>query len=490
MVKSKMNSSNESGSHPGFLLIDLPVFPKGVLSLGLPVLAAYLREHFVVKILDINQERWEDFSVNDYLHDIRFVGIKVSSQNYDHAIHVTQSIKASNPDITVLWGGELPSLLPEESSKHADIIVTRRIEGCIDELLKDLRQGKPKKKYEGSTNFHGKHVVPALDLQFKAGRYHSFMGVPLETSTGCDKFCRFCMVHTMQPGVKYKDFQHLSEELKQMNGKFLNVVDYNIGTSKDHLINVCREIQRSGVTGWMGELCLETLDDETILEALKKSRCKMIYCGLESLSEEGLKSVNKHKTNNPDNYRRIIRKAQSNGVNIASGFIIGLDGASEQTFNQMMDFYNEIGIEYVKFTFLTYNPGTYFYKAMKRSGSYTTEDITRFDGNHLTYLAEGLHEKDLYESSEKFIRKFYSLSGIVGRSGKAYDNWLRRIEFILFNICYRQAYLSWIRFGVLQSNSTGIRQLMNKPFSIPMHVRFSERLLEAVRLRLFLKQAI
>ncbi len=479
-----MNSRGQNHSRQSVLLIDLPVFPKGVVSLGLPLLASYLHEHFDVSILDLNQYGWDQVFIEEHLNNVTYVGLKVSSQNYDHAVQLTRSIKRSDPEVSVIWGGELPSLLPEKCLEIADTIVMRRIEGCIQEFIADMQLKVLKKKYEGSTNFDGQHVVPSLALQLQAGDYYTFMGLPMETSAGCDRFCRFCMVHTMQPGMKYKTAESIGLELKQLDGRFLNVVDYNLGVSPDHLFAVCKEFQRSGIIGWMGEMCLETLDDEAVLKALGSSRCKLIYCGLESLSEEGLKSVNKHKTNNPEDYRRIIRKAQSYGVNVASGFIIGLDGASEKAYDQMMDFYNEVGIEYVKFTFLTYNPGTYFYKAMQRSGTYTTDDITRFDGNHLTYLAEGLNEKQLYESTLKFIRRFYSLSNIVRRSGRAHASWLRRMEFILFNLCYRQAYLSWIQFGVLRPGSTGVRELMNRPFSKPLHIKLIETLLHKVRMRL------
>ena len=42
-----MNSSS-------VLLVDLPTFPKGVVSLSLPIVASCLKEHFIVNYIDLN----------------------------------------------------------------------------------------------------------------------------------------------------------------------------------------------------------------------------------------------------------------------------------------------------------------------------------------------------------------------------------------------------------------------------------------------------
>lgn len=478
-----MSSDSLNGKPQKVLLIDLPVFPKGVVSLGLPVLAAHLKDHAEVELLDLNHFDWNSFSIDPYLDGVDLVGMKVSAQSFHHAKELTERIRRHSSDIRIMWGGELPSLLPDLGLEYADTIVTKRIEACVEEFVADLKKGQLKEKYVGGTDFNGKHVTPSLEFARDSDSYYSFMGLPMETSVGCDRYCRFCMVHTMQPGIKYRPTSHIEEDLAELRGQFVNIVDYNIGMSKEHLMDLCHRLERSDILGWMGEMCLESLEDDEVLEALGRSRCKTIYCGLETLSEEGLKSVNKHKTNHPDNYRRIIRKVQSYGLNVASGFIIGLEGTTEQTFRQMMDFYNEVGIEYVKITFLTYNPGSYFYNAMKRSGSYLTDDLAKFDGNHLTYLADGLEPNELYDGAKRFISEFYALPAIIKRAHNAHSDLDRRMEFIYFNLCYSQAYMSWLEHGVLGADSNAIRHLMEQQFVKSEDMKKSERLLRSVRMR-------
>lgn len=60
-------------------------------------------------------------------------------------------------------------------------------------------------------------------------------------------------------------------------------------------------------------------------------------------------------TNHVENYERIIRKAQKYGIQVASGFILGINGMNENTFKESLNFFHRMGIIYVKLTFLTYN---------------------------------------------------------------------------------------------------------------------------------------
>ena len=142
-----MSSSHSNPLDVQILLIDLPVFPKGVLSLGLPILASALGKHFTVSILDLNQQDWDKYSVQGFVDNVDYVGLKVSSQNFDHAVQLTADLKKNHPNITVVWGGELPSLLPDKCLEHADTIVTRRIEGCLPEFVEDIRNGSLKQNY-------------------------------------------------------------------------------------------------------------------------------------------------------------------------------------------------------------------------------------------------------------------------------------------------------------------------------------------------------
>ena len=206
----------------------------------------------------------------------------------------------------------------------------------------------------------------------------------------------------------------------------------------------------------------------------------MIYCGLESIDQQSLKSVHKLNTNHIENYERIIRKVQSYGIQIAAGIILGLEGTHEKTFKELFAFYQRMGIIYAKLTFLTYNPGTRVHEYVKKNGSYLNEEISSYDGNQLTYLPNGVDAQYVARGAEEFISQYYSLWGIIARSFNTHLSVLGKVEFVLFNLCYRKVYLEWIEYNILNTPQN-LQQLIEMPFSKSQTTILIEKALQWVR---------
>ncbi len=464
------------------LLIDPPTFPKGVLSLGLAAVAAALPKEIEITVIDLNINPNLDVSI---VEKCLFVGIKVSSQNFTIAKEISEKLKMEVPSVKVIWGGELPTILPEKALEHCDCTVLGSFEPIANQLIKDLRNNQLQSLYDGRGRYNLAEIsIPHVSKHFTPNRYYSFMGIPMETSRGCDRKCTFCMVHIMQNTSDFKPISLLKDELDQYAGHFINVVDYNIAVNREHVIAVAAAIAESRVIGWMAELCLESLDDSEVLRALQKSRCKIIYCGLESLDEQSLKSVNKSKTNVLANYERIIRKAQAHNIQIAAGLILGLEGMNRASFTNTLEQFSEWGVIYTKMTFLTYNPGTKVKESMRKKGTYLTEDIEVQDGNHLSFIANGVCPEDVYAGSEQFIQQFYSLDSIKLRAQNANLDGLRRMEFILFNMLYREVYRDWLKYLIFNDEKS-FDTLLRKPFVKTRKIKRMEFLLKHVRNNLY-----
>jgi len=464
------------------LLIDPPTFPRGVLSLSLPTVAACLRAEYEVRILDLNFVAEEDYrTVLERYRKPALCGLKVSAQNLPFARELTVLIRDVHPGVKVIWGGEFPTLMPEECLKSADSVVCGRFEPHAKAVLQGLEKGDLKRVYcsGAPAEFNGT-PAPALDLVENPEDYLQFMGSPLESSLGCGEACTFCMVHTMQKRTDYRYPARLADDLRANPRDFVNVIDYNIGSSKKHLLELAGALERTSISGWMGETCIENLDDEEVLEALRRSRCRAIYCGLESLSPASLKTVNKTQ-NDVSSYKQIIRKAQDHGVEIATGYILGLEGTTRDSFSEFADFCDRIGILYLKLTYLTFNPGAKVHKAMKSKGRYLTEAISDFDGHHLTFLPEGLDGDMIFEGARELIERIYSLGSLWRRSRHLSGSAARRAEFMLFSYCYGQVYRQWLDFGILSPSGGRFDELMRGPMRKDFSLAAAEKALSFLR---------
>lgn len=474
-------SVSPSPQAPGrIFLIDLPTYPKGTVALSLYAVAASLQGWDVV-VIDLNMEEFEVGHQRVGNPAPLLIGLKVSAQNHLHAIETTIMVRELYPSVPVLWGGELPTLLPDECLLHCDSVVIGAIEPIADQLMAGLLAGKLAQRYDGRHLDTLLPLLPArLDLLPHPDHYPRFMGLPMESSRGCTYKCTFCMVHTMQPRYLLKSEEQLRAELPMYAGQFLNLVDYNFGLDAGHVRRVAAAIRDSEVLGWMGEMCLESLDNDDLLRALAESRCRTIYCGLEAIEEMALRSINKAKTNHIDHYDRIIAKVQSHGIQIAAGMIVGLEGTTREGMVRMREYYQERGLLYAKLTFLTYNPGTKVKQSMERRGNYLTQDIERFDGQHLTFLPHGVDPQEVVAGLEDFIRRFYDLREIVRRSQLSGLSRMGRKEFVLFNLCYREVYLEWLRSGIFHDEAA-FRRLLEARFTPSAALLHADRRLHEIR---------
>ena len=471
-----MNKESES-----IILIDLPTFPKGVISLSLLAVAGSLSKNYSVKIVDLNLSPPAEYNPSG--GNVVMFGLKVSSQNFNQAISLSKKIRVANPNTKIVWGGELPTLLPDKCLEHADTIFGGLFEPVADTFIEDLKSGNLKRKYFGENNAEQIFSKPDFSMLSAPEKYYRFMGYPLETSRGCTEKCIFCMVHTMQKrNYNLSNIEQLKSIIHQYKGKFINVVDYNFGVVVPHVTAVSKVIKESGALGWMAEMCIELLDNDELLTALRDSRCKMIYCGLESIDQQSLNSVHKMNTNHIENYERIIRKVQSYGIQIAAGVILGLEGTHKNTFEDLFNFYHRMGIIYAKLTFLTYNPGTKVHEYVRKKGSYITEEIPAYDGNQLTYLPNDVDADYVASGAKKFIQQYYSVIGIVSRSFNTELNVWGRIEYILFALSYRKVYLEWLKYDTLRKPEN-IQELIEKPFSKSVTTNLIEKILDWVRIK-------
>lgn len=470
-------------AHPDLLLIELPTFPKGTIALSLFAVAASLKNHFNVRYVDVNLHEPDLFlaELGKHLGSPSVAGLKVSAQNFSFAKKLSAKIREVSPQTKLLWGGEFPTLLQDECLPHCDTLVTGQIESIARQLSHDFSNDSLQKVYHGKTPASLEFSwAPDFSIAPNIGDYFNFMGLPLETSRGCVQKCVFCMVHVMQKGYILKSQEQIDKELEGYKRRFVNVIDYNIGVDAEHVIKVADAMKRADVAGWMAEMCLESLDNDEMLKAMQESGCRMIYCGLESIDEISLLSVNKANTNHIENYERIIRKVQGYGIQIAAGVILGIKGTNEYTFEKTYRFFHRMGIIYTKLTFLTYNPGTKVNSSMEKMGEYPTRQYEYFDGNHLSYVPKDVSKEVVYKGADWYIRKFYHPLNIFFRSFNVKLGFWSRIEYILFSYCFGEVYRQWLKERIFYDEA-GFNRLLMRPHKKSLAIKLSEKILARIR---------
>src|SRR5262249_5874659 len=193
----------------------------------------------------------------------------------------------------------------------------------------------------------------------------------------------------------------------------------------------------------------------------QKMRIKTALIGVESFSEEGLKSAGKEW--NPVGQRMVeaIQKIQDSGILVLSSVIAGLESDTVDTIRTMRRFASESGTMFAQFTVYNPYPGTKdFYEMMNDKKNldkpgfrpkHKTQILT--DEYWLTPLRPvdiikhpNITKEDLHEENKKCWDSFYSMKESFKRTrrGRA-KNWpiAGKLVYLLACLLFRRAYAGY-----------------------------------------------
>jgi len=214
----------------------------------------------------------------------------------------------------------------------------------------------------------------------------------VQTVAGCPENCSFCSVWVTegrQPRQRLsaKVIEEVNE-LHDLGFRYIVFADDNFNPStlgriaressenkrreleriRDERLRFFEEYDRSAPKDMFAfaQMTAEVITDEEYLNAMyTKMRIRTALIGVESFSEEGLKSAG--KLWNPVGQKMVaaIQKIQASGIMVLSSIICGLESDTLETIRTMRKFANESGTLFAQFTVYNPYPGTKdFYEMM------------------------------------------------------------------------------------------------------------------------------
>ncbi len=138
------------------------------------------------------------------------------------------------------------------------------------------------------------------------------------------------------------------------------------------------------------------------------SRFFAIFLGIESFSDETLSHLKNNITRSK--IRTAIRELERKGVIIVASFLVGSPWDTWKTFQELEDFImQELPASSIPLlNIMTPFPGTPFYNTMKKEARLLSDDICRFNGQHLLYRHPVFGQGELEERIQNFYFKFFN----------------------------------------------------------------------------------
>ncbi|HEY0142296.1 MAG TPA: radical SAM protein [Thermoanaerobaculia bacterium] len=368
------------------------------------------------KVIDLRIDGEEQGLADCRRFDPDVVGLQCNfTTERNRTIRLAQRIRREMPKAFIVVGGHDASRDPDWFRNDAvDAIANGDGEEVMPPLVNALAEGGdlasvrgleiPRK--DGTWLFTGhadarpnldSYPMPARHLiAHYADKYYINFRKPLalmETARGCPFKCNFCSVWKFHDSTfREKSPERVVKELQGISAPNVFITDDIFWMNVRRGEEMAKQIKAAGIKKYF---TVQTRTDiickfPHLIEMWKDCGSLAIFLGLESVTDEGLKAVN--KKNSADNNVRAIEILKDLGVGFTPNFIV--DPAWDRDdFARLRDWIETMGAYNSGFSILTPLPGTDLWDAAKKN--VTTDDWEMYDIVH-TVLPTKLPMEEFY----------------------------------------------------------------------------------------------
>jgi radical SAM superfamily enzyme YgiQ (UPF0313 family) len=402
------------------------------------------------------------------------VGIGIHTSNALRGMEVGR--KARERGARVIYGGIHATLYPEEAFELGGAHAVVKGDGDVvwAKAIADLTRGAAQRIYNGG-RISGDQFLPARWDLAPRDRY---MWASVQTVRGCPKHCSFCSVWRtdgQKPRQRASDV--VIEEivqLRRLGFRFIALADdnfYPVTLTDIQLAekqaNVARVAELKAMRAerfelmeklaklpddmvFFTQITMEAGEDTQFLDAMRRARIKGALVGVESVTEEGLKSVFKSFNSAGTDLAKRLRTFKEHGVHVLGSFIFGLPSDRQDTFAATAALARQAGLTFAQFVMMTPFPGTVDFDRWEKN---MNGSVPQVDGVPITRYwlipasvrptmftqHETMTTEEIRERTQEVWDSFYSLREIWQRS-KCVPTLRGRLAFLFISKLYRQMY--------------------------------------------------
>jgi radical SAM superfamily enzyme YgiQ (UPF0313 family) len=341
---------------------------------------------------------------------------------------------------TVILGGLHVTALPHEAAAHADTIVLGEGESLWPRLISDLRHGRLERVYDARRRRFDLALAPMP--RYELLEIDNYNRLTVQTQRGCPFDCEFCAASIrIAPGFKVKPVDTVVGEVRRIKSlwsrPFIEFADDNTFANKAHGRKLLRALTGEHIR-WFTETDVSVASDAELLSLMRDSGCAQVLIGFEAPVRaplEGLEQKSNWKARQLDGYLEAIDRIQSFGITVNGCFVLGLDGAGPESFDEVLRFVQESGLYEVQITVQTAFPGTPLYERLRREQRILHEGAwercTLFDVNFqpsdmtvaqlekgLRDLGRHLYSQDATQERQRRFRERFRMARRDSRSAE------------------------------------------------------------------------
>jgi anaerobic magnesium-protoporphyrin IX monomethyl ester cyclase len=394
--------------------------------LGMAYLVAVLKQHgHECRLIDeqLEPDLWG--LIDGYRPQV--VGFSVTTWTAPRVAEKVAALKQKYPQMVCLAGGPHATALPESLLLAGiDIVVRGYGEEILLDVLEALAGQRPLAEVAGIAFCANGVVVttapaaePALnDLplpDYDQLNLKQYSWCSVSSSRGCPSGCLFCSdsylfgrrISLRTPA----DFVGELERLYFDHGvRNFYVVDEQFTFQAPRVMEICRLIQQKGLDlNWTVNSRVDCVTGD-MLASMRAAGCRSVAFGVESGSDQILKTI--HKGITPDHVERAVALAKQAGLRVKTSWIVGLPGSLAEQLKSI-DLMVRTQPNHIDVYWLTVYPGTPFWRHPEKYGlHFDPRDVPLTANTKLastSYYYDYLTKAQVLEVAEQMTARMVSL---------------------------------------------------------------------------------
>jgi len=265
------------------------------------------------------------------------IGFSLYERNKKFALNLAQILQKKYPKKKIVFGG--PQTLFMRIHKENFLKPFKWVIGEGEKALVNIIKGNKKDIIEHE-ELKDLDELPFMDFKgFDLKLYSQFL--PLVSSRGCIKMCRFCTENLLYKSFRQHSFPYMLEQIellvKKHNMNNFTFQDSLINANLDWLENFCSSLIKKNIKiNWEAQAIIRNDFSQTLADLLKKSGCFNLFVGLESGSDKILRLMNKGFTK--DDALKFFNTLKKSGLHFEVSLIFGYPHEEEEDFAETVIF--------------------------------------------------------------------------------------------------------------------------------------------------------
>jgi len=183
----------------------------------------------------------------------------------------------------------------------------------------------------------------------------------------------------------------------------------NFVVNRKRAFELAEQMSRAGLQMvYSAQVRADVGRDRKLLAALKRSGCRAVYVGLETVNQAALDDSGKRQQ--VERMTEHIHNIRDAGIGVHGMFVLGFDHDDPSTIQATIDYACTCGISSVQLMILVPLPGSEIARQIEEQGRLRTTDWNLYDAHHVVFAPRQLTPWQLQSAQVEGHRRFYSLS--------------------------------------------------------------------------------